>query len=288
MDREWTGSLNRIMDYVEEHLCSEVEEAEVAKIAACPYPIFQSAFSQITGISFAEYVRRRKLTMAAYDLQNSERSIMDVALNYGYQTDDTFRVAFKSMFGVTPSEVRKNNPNLMFYCKLHFKIQIQGIDRMEYQIFERESFEVMGIRKITSTGGGTWGVIKSDGSDDKVQKLLGKRFDLGLCFGFDEEGNDDYMCAISLDHVGISEDKIQECLETIPEVTRYQFPATTWLRFESRGRISEAVLNNTWEKINMEFLPSSKFHKGKLPTVERYIVWDERNDECVVEILIPQ
>lgn len=44
MDREWTESLNRIMDYVEEHLCSEIVEAEVAKIVACPYTVFQSAF----------------------------------------------------------------------------------------------------------------------------------------------------------------------------------------------------------------------------------------------------
>ena len=97
---DWTTRMNQIMDYVEAHLCDSITEKEIAKIAACSYTAFQSSFSQITGISFSEYIRRRKLTCAAYDLQNTDDKIIDIAMKYGYQSPDAFRVAFKSFHGV--------------------------------------------------------------------------------------------------------------------------------------------------------------------------------------------
>ena len=69
---EWMQRINRVMDYVEDHLRDDVDEEEVSRIMACPYQNFQSLFGQVTNISFSEYVRRRRLTMAAYDLQNTE------------------------------------------------------------------------------------------------------------------------------------------------------------------------------------------------------------------------
>lgn len=72
------------------------------------------------------------------------------------------------------------------------------------------------------------------------------------------------------------------------EFVGFEYPATTWLRFEARGKISENVLGNVWYQINNAFLPSSRFHKGPLPTIEKYVQWNEADDWCVVEILIPQ
>lgn len=73
----WIERMNLVMDYVELHLCDEITESEIAKIAACTYSLFSSTFSQITGVSFSEYIRRRKLTCAAYDLQNTnEKSLI--------------------------------------------------------------------------------------------------------------------------------------------------------------------------------------------------------------------
>ena len=67
---------------------------------------------------------------------------------------------------------------------------------MEYTIMEREAFKVLGIRRITPYGGGTWAVVKGDGSNDRIQELSGRFFDLGLCFGFGEDGSKDYMCSV--------------------------------------------------------------------------------------------
>lgn len=273
---DWTARVNRVMDYVENHLHEDISEDEVSKIMACPYSVFANSFSQIAGISFSEYVRRRRLTMAAYDLQNTDKRILDVAIDYGYQSDDAFRVAFKNLHGVLPAEVRRTHPPLVYYCRLDFEIKIGGLKQMKYTIMEREAFEVVGIRRTTPYGGGTWAIVKNDGSNEKINELSGKVFDLGICFGFNEDGSNDYMCAV--EHSGYSGS----------EFTVFSYPATTWLRFEARGKISDNVLGNVWRQINKEFLPSSRYHKGPLPTIEKYVLWNEATDECMVEILIPQ
>lgn len=266
--------MNQIMDYVETHLCDSIAEKEIAKNAACSYTAFQSSFSQITGISFSEYIRRRKLTCAAYDLQNTNDKIIDIAMKYGYQSPDAFRVAFKSLHGVLPNTVRKNNVKLTFYCRLHFDIVIKGVEKMDYAIVEKDSFQVLGIRRVTPYGGGTWAIVKSDGSNDKIKEISGKFFDLGLCFGFSDDGSDDYMCAIEWNG------------SAVDGFSTFTYPPALWLVFEAKGAISDNVLGNVWNRINNDFLPNSKYKKC-MATIERYVYWNDAEDYCNVEIWIP-
>lgn len=271
---DWTERINKVMDYVEAHLCEDILENEIAKIAACSYGTFQAFFSQITGIPFSEYVRRRKLTCAAYDLQNTYEKIIDIALKYGYQSADAFRVAFKGLHGVSPGVVRKDSVKLTFYCRLHFDVVIKGVEKMDYTIIDKESFKVLGIRRITPYGGGTWAIVKSDGSNEKIKEISGKFFDLGLCFGFGEDGSDDYMCAV--EWTG----------EKVAGFDTFTYPAATWLVFEAKGAISDNVLGNVWNRINNDFLPNSKYKKC-MATIERYVIWNDAEDFCHVEIWIP-
>lgn len=271
---DWTQRMNRIMEYVEQHLCDEMLEDEIARLAACPYSVFQASFSQITGIPFSEYVRRRKLTCAAHDLQNTDEKIIDIALKYGYQSADAFRVAFKSLHHLSPTAARKTGAKLTFYCRLQFEITIKGVEKMDYTIAEKGPFQVIGIRRTTPYGGGTWAIVKSDGSNDRIRELSGKFFDLGLCFGFQEDGSDDYMCAV-------------EWEGDVPEgFDSFTYPPALWLIFEAKGSISEGVLGNVWNRINTEFLPGSRYHKC-MATIEKYIIWNEAEDFGQVEIWIP-
>lgn len=271
---DWTARMNRVMEYTEQHLCDAMDENEIARLAACPYAVFQASFSQITGISFSDYVRRRRMTRAAYDLQNTDEKIIDIALKYGYSSADAFRVAFKSLHGVPPAVVRKNNVKLTFYCRLHFEITIKGVEKMDYTIAEREAFTVLGVRRITPYGGGTWAIVKSDGSNDRIRAISGKFFDLGLCFGFQKDGSDDYMCAVEWDGGAVA------------GVETFTFPPALWLIFEAKGKISDNVLGSVWNRINNEFLPNSKYRKC-MATIEKYVSWNDAEDECHVEVWIP-
>lgn len=269
--------MNRVMDYVEERLTDSIDEREICRIAACNMDVFRSAFAQIAGFSFSEYVRRRKLTMAAYELQNTDQKVIDVALKYGYESPDSFRIAFRRVHGISPSQVRSPGATISFQCRLRFEFSVKGVDRMKYTMFERGAFRVIGVRRTTPYGGGTWAVVKADGSNDRIHALSGKFFDLGLCFGFGPDGSDDYMCAVEWE----GESEVFDL---------YEFPPTTWLRFEAEGRISDNVLGDVWRRINEEFFPYSRFVKGgnkSLPTIEKYVHWDDAADSCRVEILIP-
>ncbi len=147
---------------------------------------------------------------------------------------------------------------------------------MDYKVIEKNSFNVMGVRRTTPYGGGTWAIVKSDGSLQKMQAMAGEgASSLGLCFGFGEDGSNDYMCGFEF-----SGDNMQG-------FEKYTYPKTTWLVFEAKGSIKESVLGNTWTRIYGEFLPQSEYKQTELPTIEKYIEWDDKADKCKVEIMIP-
>ena len=147
--------------------------------------------------------------------------------------------------------------------------------KMTYLVIEREAFNVIGIRLITPYGGGTWGIVKNDGTNNLAKELFGQFFDLGLCFGFEEDGSNDYMCAVASNQ------------ETPGAFDSFTFPATNWLIFEAIGTITGQTLTQVWECINTEYLPQSDYKQSHLPTIEKYISWDEAADICNVEIWIP-
>lgn len=273
---EWVDRMNAVIDYVENHLCDEISPNEVSRIIASPYSVFQRSFVQITGIPLSEYVRRRRLTSAAYEIQNTDRRILDIALQYGYESADAFTVAFKRMHGIAPNIVRRTDTQLKFYSRLHFILTIKGVNEMDYRVTEKDSFNVVGVRRTTPYAGGTWAIVKSDGSIGKMQEIAGEgSISLGLCFGFDDYGSNDYMCGFEY---GGNE---------IPGFDKYTYPKSAWLVFKAKGAISEGVLGSTWNRIYGEFLPQSEYRQSDLPTIERYIEWDEKTDRCKVEIMIP-
>ena len=272
---EWVDRMNQAIDYVENNLNTEIDYEEISKIMGCPFSVFQRSFTLICGIPLSEYIRNRKLTGAAYELQNTDSKIIDIALKYGYESSDAFSVAFKRMHGVMPAMARKTGVKLAFYCRLSFALTIKGVYKMDYKKVERESFKVIGKRRTTPYGGGTWAIVKSDGSGKTIEDLCGHFYDLGLCFGFFEDGSNDYMCGVEWEK------------EEVDGFESYTYPAASWLIFEARGGITENVLFNTWQRINQDFLPQSKYRKSELPTIEKYVEWDEASDVCKVEILIP-
>lgn len=120
-------SMNKAIDYVEEHLVGDIDLAEVAKVAGCTQTHLNRMFLSITDVTVSEYIRRRRMTLAAGDLLNTEMSILDIALKYGYQSPDAFSRAFKAQHGVTPSQARKYGVNLTAYGKITFILSIKGV-----------------------------------------------------------------------------------------------------------------------------------------------------------------
>lgn len=271
----WIDQMNTVIDYVENHLKDELDTEAISKIMACPFMVFQRSFVQIAGLTLFEYIRRRRLSCAAYDIQNTEMKIIDIAAQYGYESPDAFSVAFKRLHGIAPLMAKKSETKLKFYTRLHFTFTLKGVYEMDYQLVDKDSFKVLGVRKTTPEGGGTWGIVKSDGSIEKMQKIYGKPIPFGLCFGFGDDGSNDYM--VGFEYEG----------NDIQGFDSYIYPKTTWLIFLAEGSTTDNVLGATWERIYGEFLSQSEYKQADLPTIENYIVWDNEKNYCKVEIWIP-
>ena len=96
---KWMERMNRTMDYIEENLSGNIDPEQIARIMACPYAVFQRGFGPIAGVQLAEYIRRRRLSCAAYDLQHTSLRVIDVAVKYGYDSADAFAAAFRRLSG---------------------------------------------------------------------------------------------------------------------------------------------------------------------------------------------
>lgn len=155
--------MSQVINYVENNLTEEINQEEVARIAGCSVYNFYRMFSFITDISFTEYIRRRRLTMAAIELQSSDVRVIDLALKYGYDSPISFSRAFLSLHGITPSNARADGVTLKAYPKISFQISIKGEKEMDYRIESKEAFQVFGYEGIFRTeGSGQGGDIAAD------------------------------------------------------------------------------------------------------------------------------
>ena len=100
---EWVQRLNQSMNYIEEHLTGEIDYEQLGRIACCSTYHYQRMFTYMAGITLAEYIRRRKMSLAAVDLQSGDERIIDIAEKYGYRSPTAFNRAFQSFHGTAPS-----------------------------------------------------------------------------------------------------------------------------------------------------------------------------------------
>ena len=140
---EWNEKLQVIIDYVENHLQRKeelIDSDEISKIAECSFGFFQKVFSYMNGISFAEYIRSRKLTLAGYDLKSTDLKVIDISCKYGYDSPTSFTKAFQLFHGVSPREARDRKVVLKVVPKM------QILERQEYswKLEQKDSFRLVG------------------------------------------------------------------------------------------------------------------------------------------------
>jgi AraC-like DNA-binding protein len=119
---EWLERMNRVLDYLEKNMDGEINFDKVAKLAMRSSYHFHRMFSFITEIPLAEYIRRRRLTLAAQEFQNSQEKVIDIAVKYGYDSPDAFTRAFQKLHGVTPTVAREPGTVLKAYPRITFRL----------------------------------------------------------------------------------------------------------------------------------------------------------------------
>jgi len=146
---DWVKRINSVLDYIEDNLDGEIDDAEIASLFASSQGIFQRVFTNITDMTLSEYIRKRRLTQAARDIRQTDEKIIDIAIKYGYDSASAFSCAFKNFHGIAPSAMRKSNVQPNSFQRFSFTLIFseQGVGRMEY--YNIENAEIL-LRQMVS------------------------------------------------------------------------------------------------------------------------------------------
>lgn len=269
------SSMNNALSYIEEHLTEDIDYSRISTIAYCSEYHFKRMFSFLSGMSLSEYIRRRRLTLAALDLKDRDLRIIDVAVKYGYGSADSFSRAFHSMHGILPSEARRENTQLKAYPRMTFQLSIKGGCEMNYRIVEKESFKLVGLKKRVP--------IIFDGVNLEIAKMT-ELLTPEVIKQFKAFSNVEPTGIISAS-TKFSEGRMEEKGEldhyigvaTLSNETAefdvLEVDASTWAVFESIGSFPEK-LQNVWGRIYSEWFPSSGYEAVEGPE----ILWNESPD----------
>jgi len=269
------SSMNKALLFIEERLTEDIDYGEVSRIACCSEYHFKRMFSFLSGIGLSEYIRRRRLTLAALDLKDTNLRIIDVAVKYGYNSADSFSRAFHSMHGILPSEARSENTQLKAYPRMTFQLSIKGGCEMKYRIVEKEPFRLIGFKKrvpIIFEGVNpeiakmteliTPEVIKQLKAISNVEPIgiisASTNFSEGR---MEEKGELDHYIGVATSSAEIADFDVLE------------IDASDWAVFESIGPFPE-TLQNVWGRIYSEWFPSSGYEAAEGPE----ILWNEHPD----------
>lgn len=273
------------IDYIEKNLKYDCKIDDVANVACMSKFHFQRMFSMLTGATVAEYIRRRRLTLAAQELTHSKSKVIDVALKFGYETPESFSKAFRKIHGISPSVARQNSQILKAFPRLSFQIQLKGDVEMDYKIVEKEAFNVVGkdIRTTTVNDenlreiSGFWDKSNSNGFTKELAKDCGPMGLIGICMGFDSTQEKlTYCICAEKNRLNIPSDWEEKVI-----------PATTWAVFESVGPMPDAM-QKTWERIFSEWFPSTGYEHAGGPELEVYPqAGDIRSEQYRCEVWIP-
>ncbi|WP_251515833.1 AraC family transcriptional regulator [Oceanobacillus luteolus] len=273
------------IEYIEKNLDDELVMEEIAAVACMSKFHFQRMFHMLTGYTVTEYIRNRRITIAAQELVFSDAKVIDVAMKYGYETPEAFSKAFRRIHGISPSNARKHRQSLKAYPKLSFQIQLKGDVEMDYKIVEKGSFTVVGKSIRTGVVDGEnhrniaafWDESNQNGFTDELAKNCGSLGILGVCMEFDKEQE-------HLTYLIGAEKNIEEIPQDWEE---RQIPAETWAVFPVRGAMPDAM-PKVWERVFSEWFPATGYEHSGGPEMEVYLSdADPYADDYYSEVWIP-
>lgn len=138
------SALNRLVDLVEEHLTEELDVDGLARRLGTTEYHLRRMFSSLAGMPLSEYVRRRRMTVAAADVIRGEDDLLTVAVRHGYGSTEAFGRAFRAVHGVSPGDVRRDEGPLRTQPHLRFHLTVEGSIPMDTRIVDRPAFRLVG------------------------------------------------------------------------------------------------------------------------------------------------
>jgi len=202
--------INAVIEYIETHLLEKNDYENLAKIACCSTYNLQRLFSSATNISIADYIRRRRMSLAGEELIKTDTNITDIAFKYCYDSPEAFSRAFQMVYGILPSDMRKTKIGYVPFSRIFISLEVINMDSIKFSDVVQETMEgIIGgislktvrMSKLTFIGkikkGGMshikefWDECHSTGYTDKLYAMQKNFRDFGIFIN-----NEDYMIAI--------------------------------------------------------------------------------------------
>jgi len=280
---DWFERMNSAMDYIENNLTGKIELEKAAKLAFCSVYHFQRIFTLITNIPFMEYVRRRKMSLAAVDLQQKKSKVLDISLKYGYESHSAFTRAFNQIHGVSPMSARDKNVNLKSYPRIYFHLSVKGDIAMDYKIERKMAFSIFGkSRKFKRDVVYTqipefWNGSTTDGTAERILTQAGKK--LPSIYGPDIYGSDDMLLfAANLGHddegMRYMICQIKPDSDVSDDFEIINISELDWIIFTTKPVTIEAITDSVqdlWKRLGAEwFSQNPEFEYANAPSMELY------------------
>ena len=255
---EWTQSLKRAIDYMEAHLLENIDADDVADQIYMSSFYFQKGFKIMTGYSVGEYIRCRRLYLAALDAIAGREKIIDLAYKYGYDTPESFTKAFSRFHGCPPTQLKSSPALIKIFLPLKITVTIQGGNDMDYVIEKMDAMKVIGFERSFSFEDSYdaiprfWTEFCTACQSKKYPEDMQKTIEDCMVGEF----------AICMDNIGDGK-KFHYLIAgrynggPVPEgMVIYELPAYTWAKFKCFGPLP-ASLQSINTKIFKEWLPGN-------------------------------
>lgn len=271
-------SFNRTVEYLESTLDGEVEEEKIARFSGYSYAMFRRLFSVLTGTTLSEYLRARKLTEAAIRLRESGQKIIDIAMDFGYDSPDSFGLAFKAFHGQTPTEVRKGKP-FRVVSRIQLVLSVKGGRTMNIIMEKKPAFIVAGVNvndMESSQCPKVWDELFGKYSHERLA-AMGNGTSYGICHDVEDCNRINYMACYDVKDRKTAEEMGLEVVEVA---------AAEYAVVELRGAVPDCI-HEGWKYVMEVFFPEQGYRHAGAPDFEVYAEGDMHADDYRMELWIP-
>lgn len=275
-------TLNALVVTVERQLTEQIDWSGFARRHATTEYHLRRMFSALAGMPLSEYVRRRRMTLAAADLTHGEAGLLDVAVRYGYGSAEAFGRAFRAVHGVSPAEVRRHGGPIRAQATLRFRLSVEGNAPMDVTITEKPKLVLAGhaaevplifkgvnphIQQHVAAISAEMNLRLEELNDAEPVGIL------SVTYGSDPDAAEGSMLTY-LHGVALSaETEVPDDLDSVVA------DAGGWAVFASRGPHPKA-LQQMWAATASEWFPSNPWRLRAGPTILRYLTFTETEASC--------
>ena len=282
------AALNRLVEHIEDHLVEEIDVPGLAASLGTTEYHLRRMFSSLAGMPLSEYVRRRRMTVAAAEVLD-DGDLLEIAVRYGYGSAEAFGRAFQAVHGAAPSAVRRDGGPLRTQPQLRFRLTVEGNITMDTRIAERPGFRLVGhAARVPLIYNGVNPHIQEHIaslplSEHQRLKDLSSTEPVGL-LQVSADVDADYTEGTELTYLhGVA---VDESTPLPHDLDVIEVPAGAWAVFRTAGPYP-AALQSTWAATATDWFPSNPWRLRPGPSIVAVLERADDFSTATCELWLP-